>query len=129
MRLNHVTVAVTDMDRSVAFYKRLGLRQIVASPPHYARFACPEGGSTFSLAAIPPGEAVPSQTTSVHFECDDLDARVAGLEAAGVAFDQGPRDQPYLWREAVLRDPDGNVIFLFHAGENRLNPPWRVDPE
>jgi hypothetical protein len=33
---------------------------------------------------------------------------------------------PYLWREAFLRDPDGNVIVLFSAGENRLNPPWRL---
>ena len=25
-----------------------------------------------------------------------------------------------------LRDPAGNRITLYHAGENRLNPPWRV---
>jgi hypothetical protein len=37
-----------------------------------------------------------------------------------------PTDQPYLWREAFLRDPDGNLIVLFSAGENRLNPPWRL---
>jgi hypothetical protein len=36
-------------------------------------------------------------------------------------------DRPYLWREAVLRDPSGNRIKLYHAGENRLNPPWRVE--
>ena len=32
----------------------------------------------------------------------------------------------WLWREARLVDPSGNVICLYHAGENRLNPPWRV---
>jgi catechol 2,3-dioxygenase-like lactoylglutathione lyase family enzyme len=38
VRLNHVTVSVTDIERSVDFYKQLGLEQIVAKYPHYARF-------------------------------------------------------------------------------------------
>ena len=33
---------------------------------------------------------------------------------------------PYLWREARLRDPDGHDVRLYFAGENRLNPPWRM---
>ena len=28
--------------------------------------------------------------------------------------------------DETLRDPAGNLIALYHAGENRLNPPWRV---
>ena len=126
MRLNHVTVSVTDIERSVEFYKRLGLEQIVASYPHYARFVCPDGDSTFSLHGLATGEELPQQSTSVHFECDDLDGKVAELKRNGVEFDMDPTDQPYLWREAILRDPDGNLIFLFSAGENRLNPPWRL---
>ena len=63
---------------------------------------------------------------TVYFECGDLDATVAELEAAGYAFEHGPVDQRWLWREARLRDPDGHVICLFHAGENRLDPPWRL---
>jgi catechol 2,3-dioxygenase-like lactoylglutathione lyase family enzyme len=126
VRLNHVTVSVSDIERAVEFYKRLGLVQIVASYPHYARFVCPDGDSTFSLHGLGAGEAVPPSATSVHFECDDLDERVAELKEKGVAFEQDPVDQPYLWREAILRDPDGNAIFLFKAGENRLNPPWRL---
>jgi catechol 2,3-dioxygenase-like lactoylglutathione lyase family enzyme len=126
VRLNHVTVPVSDIERAAAFYKQLGLVQIVASYPHYARFQCPQGESTLSLHGLGADQAVPAQLTSVHFECDDLDERVAGLKANGIAFDQDPTDQPYLWREAVLHDPDGNTLFLFHAGENRLNPPWRL---
>jgi len=126
MRLNHVTVAVTDLPRSVAFYKQLGLEQIVGGTDHYARFLCPDGDSTFSLHVLPPGETVPPPTTTVHFECDDLDGEVAELKAGGVAFDMDPTDQPWLWREAILRDPDGNVLYLFSAGENRLDPPWRL---
>jgi hypothetical protein len=25
-----------------------------------------------------------------------------------------------------LRDPDGNILCLYHAGDNRRNPPWRL---
>jgi uncharacterized glyoxalase superfamily protein PhnB len=62
----------------------------------------------------------------VYFECEDLDARVEALEAAGVTFEAKPADQPWLWREAYLADPDGNVLCLFRAGIHRKNPPWRV---
>ncbi|MGA3124897.1 MAG: VOC family protein [Polyangiaceae bacterium] len=62
----------------------------------------------------------------VYFECEDLDARVAALKEQGVVFDTEPADEPWLWREARLRDPDGNVLCLYRAGVNRRNPPWRV---
>ena len=123
--LNHVTVGATDVERSVAFYRRLGLEQIVAAYPDYARFACPRGTSTLSLHRV---EEVAS-TTSVHFECEALDDAVDELKREGLEFEQDPTDQPYLWREAILRDPDGNPIFLFSAGKNRLDPPWRLPAE
>ncbi len=123
MNLNQVTVAVTDIQRSVTFYRALGLLPVVLAP-HYARFACPAGGSTFSIHIA---DRAPSSTTVVYFECDDLDAKVAALVDAGMVFDSAPADQPWLWREARLRDPDGNPLCLFHAGSNRVDPPWRVD--
>jgi catechol 2,3-dioxygenase-like lactoylglutathione lyase family enzyme len=122
VRLNQVTIAVSDVDRSVDFYRGLGLRQIVADDA-YARFELPDGDSTLSLERI---ETVPPGATTVYFECDDLDATVSQLEQGGVHFEHGPVDQPWLWREARLRDPDGNMLCLFHAGENRINPPWRL---
>jgi catechol 2,3-dioxygenase-like lactoylglutathione lyase family enzyme len=122
MRLNQVTVAVTDLSRAVGYYRRLGLRQIMAAGD-YARFACPDGDSTLSLERV---ETVPTSATTVYFECDDLDATVAGLEAAGVQSEHLPVDQRRLWREARLRDPDGNRLCLFHAGESRHNPLWRL---
>ena len=48
------------------------------------------------------------------------------ITAGGIAFDSPPTDQPWLWREARLRDPDGNCLCLFAAGENRRHPPWRL---
>jgi catechol 2,3-dioxygenase-like lactoylglutathione lyase family enzyme len=122
VRLNQVTLAVSDLDRAVDYYCRLGLQQIVAAE-RYARFACPDGDSTLSLEQV---DVVAPCATTVYFECDELDATVARLEASGIDFDQAPIDQAWLWREARLRDPDGNPLCLFHAGENRLDPPWRL---
>jgi hydroxymethylpyrimidine/phosphomethylpyrimidine kinase len=123
-RLNQVTVTGTNYERSVDFYQRLGLRQIVGNPPDYARFET-AGGATLSVQ-IDPEEKI-SATTAIYLECDDLDSRVEQLARSGLAFEHGPRDQPWMWREARLRDPDGNIIFFYKAGEARRFPPWRID--
>ncbi|AKS41563.1 VOC family protein [Wenzhouxiangella marina] len=123
MNLNQITLPVKDMDEATAFYRLLGFVQIVDTP-HYARFECPDGEASFSLA-LEEGEY--HNGAVIYFEDDDLDARVQELEARGIAFDQAPTAQPYLWREAVLHDPSGNRIKLYHAGSNRLHPPWRVE--
>jgi len=52
---------------------------------------------------------------------------VKELQAAGLVFESEPRDQPWLWREAYIRDPAGNLLCLYRAGENRLFPPWRLN--
>lgn len=122
-RLNQVTVTGTNYERSVEFYKKLGLKQIVDNPPDYARFET-AGGATFSVQ-IDPDERI-FATTAIYFECDDLDERVEQLARGGLAFEHGPRNQPWMWREARLRDPDGNIVFLYKAGEARRFPPWRM---
>jgi len=123
-RLNQVTVTGKDYELSVAFYTRLGLKQIVANPPDYARFET-AGGATLSIQ-IDPDETI-SATTAIYLECDDLDDQVDRLARDGMPFEHGPRNQPWMWREARLRDPDGNIIFLYKAGEARRFPPWRID--
>ncbi|HEY2146134.1 MAG TPA: VOC family protein [Steroidobacteraceae bacterium] len=126
MNLNQVTLPATDVERSAEFYRRLGFTQIVSSLPRYARFECKDGGATFSLHRF---ESVNPSQTVVYFECDDLDATYERLRARGVQFDQEPKDQLWLWREAYLRDPDGNIICLYHAGNTRRNPPWRLSDD
>lgn len=122
MRLNQVTVTAPDLDAAWAFYSKLGLLPVVDSRPHYVRFLCPDGDSTFS---VDQGERMGGGTT-VYFELDDLDAEVARLESLGLTFAAGPRDQRWLWREAELFDPAGNRIVLYYAGANRIDPPWRI---
>ena len=123
-RLNQVTVTGKDYAAMVAFYRALGLKQIVDAPENnYARFES-AGGATFSVQIDP--EEVIAESTAVYFECDDLDQRVERLARSGMAFEHGPRDQPWMWREARLRDPAGNTVFLYTAGEARRFPPWRM---
>jgi hydroxymethylpyrimidine/phosphomethylpyrimidine kinase len=119
--LNQVTVGATDYPASVAFYQTLGLRQIVDSPDNgYARFEASNEASFSIHVGHDIGGAV------VYFESFRLDAWVDELIEVGIEFDQMPRDEDWLWREARLRDPAGNVICLYHAGDNRLYPPWRT---
>lgn len=126
MNLNQVTVEVADIPRAKAFYQRLGLTLIV-SRDHYARFLCAgDGSATAATFSVHLAEQVTPGGGGIYFECVELDERVAALKAAGVAFDLEPTDQPWLWREAWLRDPDGNRLCLYWAGDNRVNPPWRV---
>ena len=117
-RLNQVTVPTSDYAASCAFYKALGLKQIVETDDaHYARFEA-AGGATLSVEV--------GARPTVYFECENLDAEVDRLKNAGVIFDQLPTDQSWLWREARLTDPSGNPVCLYQAGENRRYPPWRL---
>jgi len=127
MRLNQVTIPSINVARAVEFYKGLGLIPIVESLPNYARFVCPDSDATFSIHRVQT--VATGDKPVVYFECDDLDQTVAELERLGIEFDSRPVDQSWLWREAYLRDPDGNLICLYFAGENRLNPPWRLKRE
>lgn len=123
MELNQVTLPALDVAASVAFYRKLGF-ELIVDDAHYARFKATVGDATFSVHAVDALHDTPQ--TVVYFECAALDEQVAALKARGVVFEQDPRDEPWLWREARLRDPAGNVLCLYHAGENRLDPPWRV---
>ena len=125
MNLNQITVPSLNLIKSIPFYQKLGLKLIVESLPHYARLECPNGNSTFSIHKVkelPKGEGV-----YVYFECQNLDEQVKKIKKSGIEFDQEPTDQGWLWREARLKDLDGNQLILFYGGENRLNPPWKIE--
>jgi catechol 2,3-dioxygenase-like lactoylglutathione lyase family enzyme len=124
MNLNQITAPSLNVNESILFYQKLGLELIVEVLPHYARFVCPDGNSTFSthkVDDIQKGEGI-----HIYFECEDLDEKVADLIAKGIQFDEKPNDKFWLWREARLKDADGNQIILFYGGENRINPPWKI---
>lgn len=124
MRLNHVTLIVTNLERSLVYYRALGLVPIVHEPPRYARFVCPDGDESLSVEVT--GENPAPARAQLYFECPDIDRTVVQLKDQGITFDQNPTDMHYLWREARLRDPDGHDIRLYVSNGPRLNPPWRL---
>lgn len=125
MNLNQVTIHSEKPVETVEFFEKLGLVRIVDSLPRYARLECPDGGSTLSVNVA--DHIRPNESIKLYFECDDLDAEVDRLKSIGLTFDEDPADRPWLWRQAYLMDPNGNKICLFHAGDNRRNPPWRIN--
>ena len=129
MNLNQITIPSINVTQSIRFYEQLGLHLIVHTHERYARFECPDGESTFSIHKV--GELPSGKGVIVYFEVTELDKKVAELQQLNLhgdqtIFDLLPTDQSWLWREARLKDPDGNQLILFHAGDNRKNPPWRI---
>jgi hydroxymethylpyrimidine/phosphomethylpyrimidine kinase len=123
MNLNQVTLPCADYGASVRFYKLLGLTQIVDSPPRYARF---ETGAGTTLSIHVSETATNESGVVIYFEVPNVDLEVRKLRNLGVAFETEPADQDWLWREAYLRDPAGNRLCIYHAGDNRRFPPWRI---
>ncbi len=124
MNLNQVTLPAMDLDESILFYKKLGLKLIVFSEDHYARFECPTGDSTFSLHKH-LGQVNTYNYT--YFEVINIKEVVNKLiKDENLHFDELPAMKPWLWEEARLKDPSGNLIIIYEAGENRKNPPWRL---
>ncbi len=121
--LNQFTLPARDYAASVAFYKLMGLTQIVDSPANgYARFEA-VNGVTLSIHV---GETATAGGATTYLESGALDAWVAYLARRGVRFDHMPRDEEWGWREARLTDPAGNCLCLYQAGEYRRYPPWRL---
>ncbi|WP_103867054.1 VOC family protein [Aquimarina sp. I32.4] len=125
MNLNQITVPSLDVSKSITFYKKLGLHFIVESLPHYARFECKEGGATFSIHQVEKTPIIDG--IYIYFEIKELDQEVTRLITKAIQFYQMPTDQRWLWHETRLKDPDGNQIILYFAGDNRKNPLWRIN--
>ncbi|MBL8651421.1 MAG: bifunctional hydroxymethylpyrimidine kinase/phosphomethylpyrimidine kinase [Sphingopyxis sp.] len=149
--LNQITLPALDYAASVAFYKQMGLTQIVDSPDNgYARFEAINGvtlsihvspsrlreglGEGMSDAApdetgpppTPPASGRGEEGATTYLESGALDAWTAYLARRGVRFEQMPTDEEWGWREARLTDPAGNRLCLYQAGEYRRYPPWRI---
>lgn len=124
--LDAVGVVVSDMDASVAFYRRLGLA--FPDPPdpegHGHAEAKLDGGirlmldTAASVASFDPGWTPPSggHRIGLAFLCDSpaaVDALHGELVAAGVESYKEPWDAFWGQRYAQVKDPDGNVVDLF----------------
>ncbi len=125
MNLNQVTISSLDVMKSIVFYKTLGLKVIVDALPRYVRLECPNGDATFSIHRVdtlPNGNKI-----TLYFEVENLSKSVTELKQKGIAFSTEIIEQPWLWNEAHLSDPDGHHIIIYNAEKNRKDPPWRIN--
>jgi catechol 2,3-dioxygenase-like lactoylglutathione lyase family enzyme len=108
------TVAVSDLERSKAFFAdQLGLA-ILEEAPFAIRFGAGQG----SQVSVRRGQPNVGQTVA-HFEVADLDAVITQLTSRGVTFEEyeTPRTVNFIAqigpaRGAWFKDPDGNVFGL-----------------
>lgn len=127
----HVMVRVKDLDKSMAFYELLGLREI-------RRYESEQGRFTLVYLAAPGQDETPLELTynwdgddelpadSRHFGhlaygVDDIYGMCQMLQDNGVVINRPPRDG----RMAFVRSPDNISIELLQNGD-ALAPaePW-----
>jgi len=124
LRLHHVAIIVTDLERSTAFYQRLFGLEPIARPP----FSIPGlwlgvGELAVHLTVYPAGNfrtrAVDNDDIHFAFNTDDFEAFVGRAEAMGFSAD-APQDDPMRmivkrqgmagFPQLYLIDPDRNII-------------------
>jgi catechol 2,3-dioxygenase-like lactoylglutathione lyase family enzyme len=139
-KLFHVAINSTDLDRSVAFYKKLGFQLIadrqVNNPnllkafgveSHDLRFVHLRLGDTEDATLLdivqwynpdtydadPPRSQMQRGLTRFAVLTDDTDATYRGLKAAGVKTLTEPQTMMTPqggWRICLVEDPDGVVV-------------------
>jgi len=100
---------VTDVARAVSFYRdKLGLRQAGMNEAWWVEFDV--GGATFGIGNV-PDNGKPGEAQGLVLEVDDLDAYRRTLSMRGVESTE-PKTTPYNCAISMLRDPDGNAVWL-----------------
>ena len=131
VRYLHTMVRVLDLEKSMAFYRLLGLEETRRTSNDKGRF-------TLVFMAPPGQEECPVELTfnwdgdtglpsdSRHFghlayEVDDIYATCAALQAAGVVINRPPRDG----HMAFVRSPDNvSIEILQKIGSLAPAEPW-----
>ena len=140
MRIQHVGLVVSDLERSRRFYRdAIGLEE-VPRPPNFTfdgawfRFGEYElhllaEAHTTGGAGQPDAGAGAERGLTHHlaFEVDDLEAACARLEDAEVRLSGGPMPRGDGVTQVFFLDPDGYVLEYFQrTGEDQSDAPARA---
>ena len=131
-RLSLVTLGVTDVGRSRAFYERLGFAASSESNANVAFFAA--GGLVLAIfgraalaadAGVANGPVTFSAVTLAHNVRDKAEVSkvLQEAEAAGAAIVKPAQDTFWGGHAGYFSDPDG------HLWEVAFNPFWPLDSE
>src|SRR5689334_23896657 len=115
--IHHVSVCVTDLERSRQFYGEvLGLRELPRPDLGFPGAWYEVGGSQQLHLLVHPASKTRRGTTEIDgrdghfaFRVSSYEETLAQLRTHGVAlFELGPNATP--WAQIFVTDPDGNVI-------------------
>ncbi len=111
-RTDFISVPVTDMKRSIAFYgETLGLPR-VSDTEGWPEFQLGENVSIYLVDPTNIGrEFEGPHTSSVALRVPDVDEARRALEAQGVVF-TGETFDTGVCHMAIFADPDGNTLML-----------------
>lgn len=132
IRLEGLTLAVEDVERSLEFYgEKLGLTVEANRSPQFAliRIGGP-GSGTIGLLSNRLPEAAGARTMTreqrtaiqVELSTDSLDLLYECLKARGVLFHRPPTDMP--WERSMQTfDPDGYTVEFAQGRRGHNKPP------
>lgn len=114
-KLNYAIAFVSDMSRSVKFYRDVLGLPLKFESPHWSEFA--NEGSTIALH--PASAENPAGTCQLGLPVEGgLDAVHRRLTSQGVKVVMAPRTEQYGIRQAVYSDPDGLRFTLAEPAKN-----------
>ena len=110
-RIAHVCLSVKDLDRSIAFYQKLGLTVLFRFTRKGEKFGVymkiDEGSFVEMFEDLDMGPVVNNGILHFALETDDIDAVVAQLTERGVACTPKKLGVDNTW-QTWMEDPDGN---------------------
>ena len=112
-QIGQIAVPVSDIDRSIAFYRdTLGMQFLFKAPPGLGFFDC--GGVRLMLDE--PAKEQAGKSSVIYFKVPDIQAAFEILSTRGVVFEAKPHmiarlPDHELWM-AFFRDPDANLLAL-----------------
>jgi lactoylglutathione lyase len=132
MRYLHTMLRVRDLDRALAFFGALGLRESRRKESEKGRF------TLVFLTTGAPGDTAEVELTynwdekepyptgrffgHLAYEVDDIYATCERLQGAGIDVLRPPRDG----RMAFVKSPDGQSVELLQRGDAlEVREPWR----
>lgn len=112
LRLDHIRIYVTNIENSLAFYEQqLGLKCLIRSDRQ--GFALLNAGpSRLILEQQSSNSDLVGRNTGLSFSTDDVQAVFNMLNAKGVSFLTPLEKQHWGGWQALLADPDNNIIII-----------------